>query len=80
MKDKNEHLILSLIIYLVKFKHFLVSGSSLAIPLPIIASNPHFLDADKIIQNAVEGLAPDETLHRSYMDLEPTTGSTSFKN
>jgi hypothetical protein len=53
----------------------LVSGSALAIPLPIIASNPHFLAADRSVQDAVNGLIPDEILHRSYMDIEPTTGS-----
>ncbi|CAF3824396.1 unnamed protein product [Rotaria magnacalcarata] len=51
-----------------------LSGSSIAIPLPIIASNPHFLDSDRSIQDAVDGLIPDDISHRSYMDLEPTTG------
>ncbi|CAF3263273.1 unnamed protein product, partial [Rotaria sp. Silwood2] len=50
------------------------SGSSLSIPLPIIASNPHFLATDRSVQDAVDGLIPDEILHRSYMDIEPTTG------
>lgn len=53
----------------------LVGGSALTIPLPIIGSNPHFLDADKSVQDAVAGLAPDEALHRSFMDIEPITGS-----
>jgi hypothetical protein len=57
----------------------LVSGSKLSIPLPIIASNPHFLDADRSVQDAVEGLVPNEILHRSYMDIEPTTGSKELK-
>jgi hypothetical protein len=57
----------------------LVSGSAIQIPLPIIASNPHFLDADRSIQDAVIGLLPDEILHRSYMDIEPTTGSKALK-
>ncbi|CAF3768756.1 unnamed protein product [Rotaria sp. Silwood1] len=51
-----------------------LSGSSLSIPLPIIASNPHFLATDRSVQDAVDGLIPDEMLHRSYMDIEPTTG------
>lgn len=54
---------------------FIVSGSKLSIPLPIIASNPHFLDADRSVQVALEGLAPDEVLHRSFADIEPITGS-----
>jgi hypothetical protein len=57
----------------------LVSGSKLSIPLPIIASNPHFLDADRSVQDAVDGLVPNEILHRSYMDIEPTTGSKELK-
>jgi len=57
----------------------LVSGSKLSIPLPIIASNPHFLDADRSVQDAVEGLVPNEILHRSYVDIEPTTGSKELK-
>ncbi len=54
---------------------YLVSGSTISIPIPIIASSPHFLDADSSVQDAVQGLKPDDTLHRSYMDLEPITGS-----
>ncbi|CAF0969014.1 unnamed protein product [Rotaria sordida] len=51
-----------------------LSSNSLAIPLPIIASNPHFYAADQSVQDAVDGLTPDEMLHRSFMDIEPTTG------
>jgi len=54
---------------------YLVSGSPVSIPLPIIASNPHFLDADRLVQNAIDGLLPNELLHRSYADIEPITGS-----
>lgn len=53
---------------------FLVSGSSLSIPLPIIASSPHFLGADSKVQEAVVGINPDEDKHRSFMDIEPITG------
>jgi hypothetical protein len=53
----------------------LVSGSKMPIPLPIIASNPHFLDAARSVQDAIVGLTPDENIHRSYMEIEPTTGS-----
>lgn len=56
-----------------------MSGSKLSIPLPIIASNPHFLDADRSVQMALEGLTPDETLHRSFADIEPITGSKNSK-
>jgi hypothetical protein len=53
----------------------LVSGSSISIPLPIIASSPHFLGADPSVKNAVGGLKSDESIHRSFMDVEPITGS-----
>jgi hypothetical protein len=53
----------------------LVSGSSVSIPLPIIASSPHFLDAAPSVQNGVQGLQPDSIKHRSFMDIEPITGS-----
>ena len=52
-----------------------VSGSSVAIPLPIIGSNPHFLGADPSLLSAVIGLNPDEIHHRSFVDVEPITGS-----
>ncbi len=50
-------------------------GDSMPIPLPIIASTPHFLGADDSVRNAVDGLQPDETIHQSFMDVEPITGS-----
>lgn len=49
-------------------------------PLPIIASNPHFLDADPIVSNAVEGMHPDNELHRSFGDIEPRTGSMYYSS
>jgi hypothetical protein len=52
--------------------------SELFVPYPKIASNPHFLDADPIVLNAVEGLYPNDTLHRSFVDIEPTTGSKNI--
>jgi len=55
---------------------YLVIGSN--ITFPIIASNPHFLDADPIVLNAVEGLHPDDAMHRSFADIEPTTGSKYY--
>lgn len=51
-----------------------MSGSSVAIPLPIIASSPHFLAADLSVQDAIVGLLPDDVNHRSFMDIEPITG------
>jgi hypothetical protein len=56
----------------------LVSGGSVSLPLPIIASNPHFLAAADIVQNSVHGLTPDDIKHRSYVDIEPITGSKNL--
>ena len=53
---------------------FLVGGNSLSIKLPIIASSPHFLGADPAVRNLIDGLDPDDTAHRSFMDIEPITG------
>ena len=58
---------------------FSVGGNSLAIPLPIIASSPHFLGADPTVRDAVEGLEPTDVDHRSYVDIEPITGSKTFE-
>jgi hypothetical protein len=51
------------------------SGNAVRIPLSIIASNPYFLDTDQPVRAGVDELTPDEILHRSYMDIEPTTDS-----
>ncbi len=57
----------------------LASGSAeMPIPLPIIASNPHFLGAADSVRDAVHGLQPGETIHRSFMDVEPITGSKKY--
>lgn len=43
--------------------------------LPIFVSYPHFLDADPVYLNAVHGLKPNLTVHETYIDLEPVTGT-----
>lgn len=58
----------------------LVDGSSVKIPLPIIASSPHFLGADPEVQNAIDGLKPDDEKHRSFVEIEPITGCKSSLN
>lgn len=50
-------------------------GDTMVIPLPIIASSPHFLGAADSVRDAIQGLHPDEIIHRSFMDVEPITGS-----
>lgn len=57
----------------------LVSGTSSAVPTPIITSAPHFLDGDPELRSNVTGLNPVEDKHRSYMDVEPRTGSKDDK-
>jgi lysosome membrane protein 2 len=52
-----------------------LSGSSVSIPLPIYSSFPHFLDAAPSVQNGIQGLSPNELKHRSFMDVEPITGT-----
>ncbi|CAF5000558.1 unnamed protein product, partial [Rotaria sp. Silwood1] len=49
-------------------------GLAADVPLPFIASNPHFLDADSAVSNSVEGMHPDDENHRSFGDIEPLTG------
>ncbi|CAF4429658.1 unnamed protein product, partial [Rotaria sp. Silwood2] len=59
---------------LISITAHLVTGLAADIPLPFIASNPHFLDADPTVLYAVEGMHPDDAIHRSFGDLEPMTG------
>eukprot|EP00056_Hartaetosiga_gracilis_P000951 m.41493 g.41493 ORF g.41493 m.41493 type:complete len:545 (+) comp10430_c0_seq2:30-1664(+) len=48
-----------------------------AIGGPAFASKPHFLDADPVYLQMVDGLAPpNRTLHDTTIDVEPYTGSS----
>ena len=38
--------------------------------VPMIISKPHFLDADKSLLKAVDGLKPVKTLHDNYLQFE----------
>ena len=42
--------------------------------LPAIFSFPHFLNADKSVQNSVLGLSPNKEEHQTIIDMEPWTG------
>lgn len=57
----------------------LVSGTAASFPTPIITSAPHFLDGDPQLRVNVSGLSPVDDKHRSYMDVEPRTGSKDRK-
>ena len=70
VKRNDNHFIRN---YLLSNVYLVGSGP---VPLPIIASSPHFLDAAASVQSGVQGLQPDESIHRSFMDVEPLTGST----
>ncbi|XP_054158403.1 scavenger receptor class B member 1-like [Oppia nitens] len=41
---------------------------------PIAITQPHFLNADPIIQQSVRGLTPVYDKHRTYLDIHPTIG------
>ncbi|XP_015785987.1 scavenger receptor class B member 1 [Tetranychus urticae] len=43
---------------------------------PLLLSQPHFLNSHPIYRNSVEGLAPNDSKHSFWMDIEPLTGST----
>ncbi|XP_019517128.1 PREDICTED: platelet glycoprotein 4 [Hipposideros armiger] len=43
---------------------------------PVIISLPHFLHATPEIRESVEGMAPNEEEHSTYLDVEPITGFT----
>ena len=39
--------------------------------VPIIISLPHFMNADKRITDRIDGLKPNEELHRPELHVEP---------
>lgn len=41
---------------------------------PMVASYPHFYMANQEDLDLIDGLRPDEALHETYVDIEPTTG------
>ncbi|XP_044258686.1 sensory neuron membrane protein 2-like [Tribolium madens] len=43
--------------------------------VPVLFSFPHFLWADQKYLDAVEGLSPDEDKHKTYLVVEPNTGT-----
>lgn len=43
--------------------------------VPIFISYPHFYTADSYYLRHVKGLHPNESIHKSYIDVEPQTGS-----
>jgi len=41
---------------------------------PVIVSAPHFYKGDPLLVHSVEGLKPDASKHKTYVDIEPRTG------
>ncbi|XP_055854275.1 platelet glycoprotein 4-like [Episyrphus balteatus] len=52
----------------------LSDASKCAFGLPVAVSNPHFLGFHGPWENYIEGLAPDEDKHATYVTVEPTSG------
>ncbi|XP_054166724.1 protein croquemort-like [Oppia nitens] len=42
---------------------------------PVYISNAHFLNADPYYLQTVSGLKPDPSVHQSFLDIEPMTGT-----
>ncbi|KAM7439967.1 the CD36 [Porites harrisoni] len=42
---------------------------------PVIISPPHFYQGDKSLVEAVNGLDPQKSLHETFVDVEPITGT-----
>jgi len=49
--------------------------SSCQSDIPIIVTLPHFLGADPIITDRIEGLKPDPKIHRPVIHVEPVSNS-----
>jgi lysosome membrane protein 2 len=49
--------------------------SFLFIDAPVVATMPHFLDADNRYGLLIEGLNPTQEKHGIFMDIEPMTGT-----
>ncbi|KAH3692244.1 lysosome membrane protein 2-like isoform X2 [Dreissena polymorpha] len=45
---------------------------------PLVFSQPHFLNADPGIMNAVIGMRPDPDEHGTFIDIEPNTGAALY--
>lgn len=43
---------------------------------PILVSAPHFMYADRVIQESVQGLHPDPKKHETFLDIEPVSSMT----
>jgi len=42
--------------------------------VPIVMSQPHFIEADEKYKSAIDGLFPEDLSRKTYIDIEPITG------
>lgn len=45
---------------------------------PVYLSNPHFYQTDEVYLRAVEGLFPNETIHKTYFKIQPVRNHSSY--
>ena len=50
-------------------------GSTQDPAVPVFCSKPHFLDGDSMLLEKVDGLRPNQELHESYLDVQPSIGA-----
>lgn len=58
----------------IRFNSGVFDMSSCKYGAPVVMSFPHFLDADPIYTESLDGLKADPSKHQFYLDREPTTG------
>lgn len=42
--------------------------------LPLVSSNPHFLDGESVLFSAISGMRPNQKYHKSKLFVDPQTG------
>lgn len=47
--------------------------------VPLFSSLPHFLGCDPLLASKIDGLKPNDTLHASWIGVEPMTGITMIE-
>ena len=60
----------------IRFNSGVFDMSACKFGAPIVMSFPHFLNADPIYVESIDGLSPNASKHQFYLDVEPNTGSS----
>ena len=60
----------------IRFASGVFDMSSCKYGAPIVMSYPHFLGADPIYAESLEGVEADPSKHEFYLDIEPNTGTS----